>query len=127
MKRNLLIFGLLVIFAPILFFIYYSNNLVCLPRASVSSFIFGLVPFIFFTIAYYKNIKVLMYIAFSVLLIECIITPIIMLKSLGWEKFYNDRLLAFFTFEFFIIAQIVIILIALEKMIISRSEHLTIE
>ena len=126
MNKNILIFGFLVIFAPILFFIYYNNNLVCLPRASVSSFIFGLVPFIFFTIAYYKNSKGLMYIAFSVLIIECIITPIIMLKRLGWEKFYNDRLLAFFTFEFFIISQIVIILIVLEKIIISRSEKLAI-
>ena len=122
MNKNVLIFGILVILAPILFLIYYNNNLVCLPRASVSSFIFCLVPFIFFTIAYYKNAKRFIYIAFSVLLFEGIITPIIMLKRLGWEKFYNDRLLAFFTFEFFIISQIVITLIVLERIIIIQSE-----
>jgi hypothetical protein len=34
-----------------------------------------------------------------VLIIEVIITPVIMLRRLGWEKFFNERLLAFFTFE----------------------------
>lgn len=56
------------------------------------------------------------------LLFEGIITPIIMLKKLGWVKFYNDRLLAFFTFEFFIIIQIVMVLIVLEKIILLQSK-----
>ena len=123
MNKNVLIFASLVIIAPILFLIYYHFDLVCLPRASISSFIFGLVPFVFFAIAYYKDAKIFLYIAFSILLVESIITPIIMLKRLGWEKFFNDRLLAFFTFEFFIISQIIIILIVLEKILISRSEN----
>ena len=123
MNKNVLIFASLVILGPILFLIYYHFDLVCLPRASVSSFIFGLVPFVFFTIASYKDAKIFLYIAFSILLVESIITPIIMLKRLGWEKFFNDRLLAFFTFEFFIISQIIIILIVLEKIIISKSEN----
>ena len=117
MKKNVLIFSVIVAIAPLLFLIYYNNNLVCLPRASVSSFIFGLIPLSFLIIAFYKKAKIFLYIALSVLLTECIITPIIMLKRLGWEKFYNDRLLAFFTFEFFAIIQIVIILIILERLV----------
>ncbi|HBE41145.1 MAG TPA: hypothetical protein DDW27_08075 [Bacteroidales bacterium] len=123
MNKNVLIFAILVIIAPIIFLIYYHSNLVCLPGASVQSFIFGLIPFTFFTIAYYKNAKVYLYIALSLLFVEGVTTPIIMLKRLGWEKFYNDRLLAFLTFEFFIITQIVITLIVLEKIIISRSNN----
>jgi hydrogenase-4 membrane subunit HyfE len=122
MNRNVLIFGILVIAAPIIFWVYYHNNLVCLPRASVSSFMFGIVPLLLFAIAHYRNIKGLMYVALSVLFAEGVMTPIIMLKRLGWEKFANERLLAFFTFEFFIIAQMVIILIALEQIILSHKE-----
>ena len=116
MKKILLSFAILVLLTPVLFLIYYKYNLVCLPRASASSFIFGLVPFIFLIIGYYFVNKTYLYIALSVLITECIVTPVIMLKRLGWEKFYNDRLLAFFTFEIIEIAQIVLILISLEKM-----------
>jgi hypothetical protein len=123
MNKNVLIFGILVILAPLIFLLYYKNNLVCLPRASVSAFVFGLVPFVLFTIGHYKKNKVMLYTAFSVLLIESIITPIIMLKRLGWEKFVNDRLLAFFTFEFFIIFQIILFLIVLEKLFIIQSSN----
>lgn len=127
MKKNVLIFSVIVIIAPLLFLIYYYNNLVCLPRASVSSLIFGLVPLSFLIIAFYKKAKVFLYLALSVLLTECIITPIIMLKRLGWEKFYNDRLLAFFTFEFFSIIQIVIILIILERLLKQNMECICTE
>ncbi len=120
MNRNVIIFGILVILAPLLFAVYYRFNLVCLPRAIISSFLFGFVPFVFFLIAFYKNIKGFLYVALFILIAECIMTPVIMLKRLGWEKFCNERLPAFFTFEFFIILQIVLVLIMLEKIIIAR-------
>ncbi len=117
MKKILLIFGISVLLAPVLFLVYYKYNLVCLPRASASSFIFGLVPFIFIVLAYYKMNKTYLYFSLTVLITECIITPVIMLKRLGWEKFSNERLLAFFTFEIIEIVQIVLILILLEKVL----------
>ena len=116
MKKILLVFGILVLLTPVLFLIYYKNNLVCLPRASVSSFIFGLLPFIFLIIGYYFMNKTHLYIALSILITECIVTPLIMIKRLGWEKFHNDRLLAFFTFEIIEITQTILVLIVLERM-----------
>jgi hypothetical protein len=118
MKRSVLIFGIMVLVAPVVFFFYYQNNLVCLPRAIASSFAFGLVPFIFLFLAYNSSSRLLLYPALALLVLESAATPIIMLKRLGWEKFASERLLAFFTFEFFIFVQIILVIIVLEKMVI---------
>ncbi len=102
-----------VLFAPILFFVYLKNDLVCAPRAITASAIFGIVPLLFLTAATRKKKKTFYYLSVCVLIIEIIITPLIMLKRLGWEKFINERLLAFFTFESIAIVQIFITILLL--------------
>lgn len=114
MKRMYILFTCLVIFAPILFFFYWKNDLVCAPRAIVSEIIFGVPPLLLLSIAYLKRKKAFYYLSLVVPVIVIFITPIIMLNRLGWEKFYNERLLAFFTFEGFAIAQIIIISLMLK-------------
>ena len=102
-----------VILAPIIFFVYWKNNLVCAPRAVFSSFLFGVIPLIFLAIGESKKSEIFYFISGGVLIFEMIVTPIIMLKRLGWEKFANDRLLAFFTFESSEIFQFIIVMILL--------------
>ena len=104
-----------VISAPILFSIYLNNNLVCAPRAITSSAIFGIVPLFFLTFAIFKKKNKFYYTSLFILIIEIIITPIIMIKRLGWEKLINERLLAFFSFEGIAIIQICIILLLLHS------------
>ena len=113
MKKLYIIFIGTVICAPIIFLIYLQNDLVCAPRAILSSAIFGLIPLIILTIAILQKKRILYYFALLVLIIEFIITPIIMINRLGWEKFINERLLAFFTFEGVILIQFVIIIFLL--------------
>ncbi len=120
MNKLHLAFIFTVLFAPVLFFIYLKNNLVCAPRAIIASTIFGLVPLSFLLIALRKKKMAFFYISLCVLIIEIIITPVIMLKRLGWEKFINERLLAFFTFEGIAIVQIIIIILILLDFLKSR-------
>lgn len=108
MKRLYLIFIITVICAPVIFLVYLKNDLVCAPRAILSSAIFGVAPLLFLTVAVFRNIKTCYYLALVILVIEMIITPIIMIERLGWEKFFNERLLAFFTFEGIAIIQFLI-------------------
>ena len=117
MKRLYLIFISTVICAPIIFLIYLKNDLVCAPRAILSSAIFGVIPLLFLTIAILKKKKNFYYFSLIVLIIEIIITPIIMLNRLGWTKFINERLLAFFTFESVAIIQFLIIILLLKDFI----------
>jgi len=117
MKKLFMIFVISVICAPIIFLIYYNNGLVCAPRAIFSSALFGIVPLIFLTIAITKTKKIFYYFSLCVLIIEVIITPIIMLKNLGWEKFITERLLAFFTFEGFALLQIIVVILLLLKFV----------
>ena len=100
-----------VIFAPILFLFYFNHNLVCAPRAISSSAIFGLVPLLFLTAALLKKNQKFYTFTLMTLIIEVVITPVIMLKKLGWEKFINERLLAFFTFESIAIVQFIIVIL----------------
>ncbi len=111
MKKLYFIFLVIVIFAPLLFYVYLKNDLVCAPRAITASAIFGLVPLIFLTAAVIKRNTIYYYISLAILVIEIIITPAIMLKRLGWDKFVNERLLAFFTFEAIAIIQLIIVTI----------------
>ena len=117
MKRLYLIFISTVICAPIIFLIYLKNDLVCAPRAILSSAIFVVIPLLFLTIAILKKKKNFYYFSLIVLIIEIIITPIIMLNRLGWAKFINERLLAFFTFESVATIQLLIIILLLKDFI----------
>jgi hypothetical protein len=127
MKKLHLIFICSVLFAPILFFIYLKNNLVCAPRAITASAIFGLVPLSFLIIAIRKKILAFFYVSLCALIIEIIITPVIMLKRLGWEKLINERLLAFFTFEGIATVQIFIIILILLDFIKSKENKASLQ
>ena len=102
---------LTVVCAPVVFWIYWKNDLVCAPRAITASAIFGIVPLLFLMIGILKEKRVFFSLTLWVLVVEMLITPIIMLRRLGWEKFAGERLLAFFTFEGIAIVQIVIVLL----------------
>ena len=117
MKKLHLVFIITVVCAPVIFLVYLKNDLVCAPRAIFSSAIFGIVPLSFSTIAFIKTKQVFYYFALFVLIIEVIITPIIMVQRLGWEKFINERLLAFFTFEGFALIQFMIVILLLFELI----------
>ena len=112
-KKLYFVFLGIVIFAPILFYFYLKRDLVCAPRAITASAIFGIVPLLFLTAAVLKKKVLFYYLSLLMLVIEIIITPIIMLKRLGWDKFVNERLLAFFTFECIAIIQIIIVVLLL--------------
>lgn len=99
MSKSYITLMFIVICAPILFFVYLQNGLVCAPRAMAASSIFGAVPLALVTIAVLKNDRRFHCMALIVLAVELIITPIIMLQRLGWDKFITDRLTAFLTFE----------------------------
>lgn len=114
MKRLYFIFIITVILAPIIFVIYLKNDLVCAPRAILSSVIFGVIPLLFLSIAVIKKKNKFYYFSQIVLIVEIIITPVIMIIKLGWEKFLNERLLAFFTFEGVAIIQFLIIVLLLQ-------------
>ena len=86
-KRLYVVFLLIAIFAPVVFLIYWKNDLVCAPRAITASAIFGIVPLIFLTIGILKEKGIFFYLALFVLVVEILITPVIMLRRLGWEKF----------------------------------------
>lgn len=126
MNKLHLAFIFTVLFAPVLFFIYLKNNLVCAPRAIIASAIFGLVPLSFLLIAIRKTKIAFFYVSLCVLIIEIIITPVIMLKRLGWEKFINERLLAFFTFEGIATIQIFIIILILLDFLKSKEDKTSV-
>jgi hypothetical protein len=113
MKKLYLTFICTVICAPVVFFFYLRHDLVCAPRAITASAIFGVVPWLLLTIALFKKKRSFFYFSLFVLIIEIIITPVIMLKRLGWEKLINERLLAFFTFEGIAMIQIFITILLL--------------
>jgi len=109
MRKLYFVFLGIVVCAPILFYFYLKYDLVCAPRAITASAIFGIVPLLFVTAAVLKKKVLCYYLSLLTLVIEIIITPIIMLKRLGPDKFVNERLLAFFTFEGIAIVQIIIV------------------
>ncbi len=127
MKRAYLLFWGIVICSPILFNIYLKNDLVCAPRAIVASALFGLVPLLFLTAAIIKGERVFYYLSLAVLVIEIIITPIIMLERLGAEKFVNERLPAFFTFEGIAAVQLVIVVLLLLDFLKAKETESAIE
>ena len=61
MKKGYLIFIATVICTPFIFLIYLKNDLVCAPRAIVSSVIFGVVPLLLLTVAIIKNKRIYYY------------------------------------------------------------------
>ena len=109
MKRLHLLFLGTVLGAPVVFFIYLKLDWVCAPRAIIASALFGGIPFMLVTVALWKEKGIFFYSAGTLLVVEMAITPIIMLNRLGWEKFYGERLLAFFTFEGIALLQILIV------------------
>jgi hypothetical protein len=115
MKKLYFVFLGIVFCAPILFYFYLKMDLVCAPRAITASAIFGIVPLLFLTAAVLKKKVLFYYLSLLTLVIEIIITPIIMLKRLGWDKFIHERLLAFFTFEGIAIIQIMIVALLLMR------------
>ncbi len=125
MKRLYYVFIGIVIFAPILFYFYLKHDLVCAPRAIAASAIFGIVPLMFLTVAILKEKVIFYYLSILILIIEIIITPIIMLRRLGPDKFINERLLAFFTFEAIAAIQIVIVILLLRDLLKPEVEKTT--
>jgi len=122
MKKLYFVFLGIAICAPILFYFYLKHDLVCAPRAITASAIFGVVPLFFLTVAIMKK-KVIFYrLSLLTLVIEIIITPIIMLRRLGWDKLVNERLLAFFTFEGIAVIQIIIVFLLLMDLLKSKVE-----
>jgi hypothetical protein len=117
MKKLYFVFLGTVCFAPILFYIYLKRDLVCAPRAITASAIFGIVPLLFLTAAVLKKKVLFYYLSLLTLVIEIIITPIIMLKRLGPDKFVNERLLAFFTFEGIAIIQMIIVVLLMMNLL----------
>ena len=124
MKKLYFVFLGVVIFAPILFYFYLKRDLVCAPRAITASAIFGIVPLFLLTAAILRKNVVFYYLSLLILVIEIIITPVIMLKRLGWDKLVNERLLAFFTFEGITIIQIIIVVLLLMDCIKQRVNQL---
>ena len=122
MKKLYFVFSGIVICAPILFYIYLKHDLVCAPRAITASAIFGIVPLLFLTGAILKDKVMFYYLSILSLIVEIIITPVIMLKRLGPDKFINERLLAFFTFEGIAIIQIIIVALLLLDLLKLRAE-----
>ena len=116
MKKLYCIFILMVICAPLVFYLYLQHDLVCEFRAVVSSSLFGLVPLLFLSLGIIKKRMLWYCLTLSVLIMEIIITPVIMLNRLGWEKFYPERLLAFFTFEGVAAIEIILVIIMLKKL-----------
>jgi hypothetical protein len=110
-KRLYTSFIFIVVCAPILFLFYWKNDWVCAPRAITASAIFGIVPLIFLTTGLLKEIGIFYYLALFALAGEIVITPVIMLRKLGWEKLIGERLPAFFTFEGIAIVEIAIVLL----------------
>lgn len=123
MKKLYFVFLGTVSFAPIMFYFYLKRDLVCAPRAITASAIFGIVPLLFLTVAVLKKKVLFYYLSLLTLVTEIIITPIIMLKRLGWDKFVNERLLAFFTFEGIAIIQIVIVVLLLMDLSKAKAEE----
>ncbi|MBN1804233.1 MAG: hypothetical protein JW837_03185 [Sedimentisphaerales bacterium] len=121
MKKPYLAFFLIVICSPVLFLIYLKHDLVCAPRAITASSIFGTVPLLLLTTAIFKENLKFFYCSLFVLAIEIIITPVIMLKRLGWEKLINERLLAFFTFEGIAVIHIILTILLLSDFLKSRN------
>lgn len=107
MKRLLITYLLSVVMAPLFFYFYWKHGLVCEPRAVISSLLFGAVPFVAVFAASFEKRKAPLYFAAALLLIEIIVTPIIMINALGVDELMNERLIAFFTFEFFSLLQFV--------------------
>jgi hypothetical protein len=125
MKKPYLAFFFIVICAPVLFLIYLKHDLVCAPRAITASSIFGTVPLLLVTIAILKENLNFFYYSLFVLAIEVIITPVIMLKRLGWEKLINERLPAFFTFEGIAVIQIILTILLLLDFL--KSQEIKVE
>ena len=115
MKKLFCMFILLVILAPLIFYLYLQHDLVCEFRAVISSSLFGLIPLLFLSLGIIKKRILWYYVTLGILVIEMIITPVIMLNRLGWDTFYNERLLAFFTFEGFAVIEIVLVVLIMRK------------
>lgn len=99
-----------IIAGPVVFYLYYQKHLVCEPRAILSSIIFGMVPFSFFLLSHCGRIRGFYAASVFILCLEAVTTPVIMIGKLGMDRFVNDRLLAFFTFEAFIAIQLCFVL-----------------
>lgn len=113
MKKLYFVFLSIVFLAPVLFYFYLKQDLVCAPRAITASAIFGIIPLLFLTGAILKKNVIFYHLSLFTLVIEIIITPVIMLKRLGWSELVNERLLAFFTFEGVTIIQLIIVVLLL--------------
>ena len=122
MRKLYFVFLGIVFCAPILFYFYLKMDLVCAPRAITASAIFGVVPLLLLTAAVLKKKVVFYHLCILTLVIEIIITPVIMLKRLGPDKFVHERLLAFSTFEGIAIIQIVIVVLLLMDLSKAKSE-----
>jgi len=121
MKKLFLFYILSIIIAPIIFFIYYNLDLVCEPRAYIFEIITGGISLGLFFLAYKFKKIILFGITAIVPIYVIIIAPITMVKKLGAEKWLNERLIAFYTFELFAIMQLIIISIFIGLIIKNRS------
>ena len=122
MNKKMIWYIISVATAPVIFWVYWNSDLVCLPRAIFSSFIFGVIPLIFLLIALKQKREFWFYITKVILLIEMVVTPVIMLRRLGWEMFVEQRLLAFFTFEGFALFQLILVLVFFREFLLNTKQ-----
>lgn len=98
-----------VMFAPVVFWVYLTFDLVCASRAVVFEVATGALSFGLLTLAYKSKKVVLLLLSLLVPVSVIISSPIIMVSRLGAEKFLGQRLLAYSTFEVFAILQVTLI------------------
>jgi hypothetical protein len=111
MKKIYMSYLVSVLIAPVVFWIYLFLDLVCAPRAVVFQVLTGTLSLSLLTLAYKSKKLVLFLLSLLVPVSVIISSPIIMVNRLGAEKFLNQRLLAYSTFEIFAIFQVIFIAI----------------
>ncbi len=111
-KKLLYIYLFTVIISPVIFFVYYNFGMVCKPRAYIFEIITGLVSLGIYFLAYKTEKIFVFFIAALVPVYIIVIAPITMATKLGINKWLNQRLTAFLTFEAVAIIQVIIISVA---------------
>lgn len=102
-----------VITAPLIFIAYYNFEKVCAPRAFIFEIVTGAISLCIFLLAT-RFKKIYLYGLTALIPLYIIIcSPIIMVNRLGAEKWLNERLLAYTTFEVFAILQLILISISI--------------
>jgi hypothetical protein len=109
----------LVLLAPLLFLVYLRFDLVCLPRAALFEAATGGASILLLTLAVRSNRPILYLLPAAVPASVILITPIVMIRRLGWEKFITERVLAYATFDLIAILQLLLIAAMMEAALTS--------